>query len=207
MRTRFWLVVALVTAAVSISSAAQAQRTEAALALTEGVVYLNDQLVEANSLPSVLPDAAVLRTTQGRAAVALKRGGWIFLDSDTSVRVFGNGAYNFNRLEVLTGSAIVASRTSAPLVECEREVRLSDAGFFRFDVLQVDALAERFCRFRVYEGAAAVQLVTVTNALRAGQAMTCNRRCGDHIQTNEFSTSHLDGFDQWARRTHEQLRR
>jgi hypothetical protein len=192
---------------VSINAAAQAQRTAAALVLTEGVVYLNDRLVEANSLPSVLPDAAVLRTTQGRAAIALKRGGWIFLDSDASVRVFGNGVYNFNRLEVLTGSAIVASGTSAPLIECEDQIRLSDAGFFRFDVRQVDALAERFCRVRVYEGAAAVQLVTVTNALRVGQTMACSRRCGDMIQTNEFSPGQLDGFDQWARRTHELLRR
>ncbi|HEY3136149.1 MAG TPA: hypothetical protein VGL29_08985, partial [Blastocatellia bacterium] len=172
MRTRLWLVVALVTALAPIGAAAQAQRTAAALVLTEGVVYLNDRQVEANSLPSVLPDAAVLRTTQGRAAIALKRGGWIFLDSASSVRVFGNSVYNFNRLEVLTGSAVVASGTSTPVVECEREIRLSDTGFFRFDVLQIDALAERFCRVRVYEGAAAVQLITVTNALRAGQAMT-----------------------------------
>ena len=75
MRTRLWLVVALAIALVSISAAAQAQRTEAALVFTEGVVYLSDRLVEANSLPSVLPDAVVLRTTQGRAAIALKRGG------------------------------------------------------------------------------------------------------------------------------------
>ena len=207
MRTCLWVVVPLATALVSISAEAQAQRTAAALVLTEGVVYLNDRLVEANSVPSVLPDAAVLRTTQGRAAIELKRGGWIFLDSATSVRVFGNGVYNFNRLEVLTGSAIVASGTSAPQVECEMQVRLSDAGLFRFDVLHVDALADRFCRVRVYEGAAAVPLVTVTNALRVGQTMTCNRRCGDMIQTNDFSTSHLDGFDQWVRRTHDLLRR
>ena len=207
MRTRLWLVIALATALVSIRAAAQAQRTEAALVLTEGLVYLNDRLVEANSLRSVLPDAAVLRTTQGRAAIALKRGGWIFLDSATSVRVFGNSVYNFNRLEVLTGSAIVASGTSAPQVECEMQVRLSDAGLFRFDVSHADALAERFCRVRVYEGAAAVPLVTVTNALRVGQTMTCNRRCGDMIQTNDFSTNNLDGFDQWVRRTHELLRR
>ena len=87
------------------------------------------------------------------------------------------------------------------------QVRLSDAGLFRFDVSQVDELAKRFCRVRVYEGAAAVPLVTVTNAFRVGQSMTCNRRCGDMIQTNDFSASNFDGFDQWVRRTHELLRR
>ena len=207
MRTLLSVVVAFATALTPISAEAQAQRTSAALVLAEGIVYLNDRPVEASSAPSVLPDAAVLRTTQGRAVIALKRGGWLFLDVGASVRVLGNGVYNFNRLEVLTGSAIVASGTSTPLIDCENQIRLSDAGFFRFDAQPLDSRGERPCRVRVYEGAAAVQLVTVTNALRAGQTMTCNSRCGDMIPTSEFSPGQLDGFDQWARRAHELLRR
>jgi hypothetical protein len=170
-------------------------------------VYLNDRAVGPNSAPFVLPDSAVLRTRQGHAAIALKRGGLLFVDAGTSVRVLRNGVYNFNRIEVLTGSAIVASETSAPLVDCENDIRLSDAGMFRFDVQRVNSTGERSCRFRVFEGAAAVPLVSVTNALRAGQAMMCNRRCGDMIPTMEFSREQLDDFDQWARRMHERLRR
>lgn len=206
MRTCMLVVAALATVFTSTRASAQPARgAGAALVHVEGDVYLNDRAVESNAVPSVLPDTAVLRTSQGRAAVALKRGGWLFLDAGASVRVLGNGVYNFNRIEVLTGSAMVASATSAPLVECENAIRLSDSGMFRFDVEPVTSTGERSCRFRVFEGAAAVPLVTVTSVLRAGQTMACNRRCGDMVSTKEFSREQLDDFDRWARRMHEQL--
>ena len=201
------MVVAFSTVLAAIGVSAQAQRTAAALVLTEGSVYVNDQPVAAASASSSLPDAAVVRAAQGRAAVALKRGGWLFLDANASVRVIGNGVYNFNRLEVLTGSAIVASGASSPLVVCESDIRVSDAGIFRFDVLSLNADGDRPCQFRVFEGAASVPLTSVIAALRAGQAMKCIRRCGDMIPRNEFSTSTLDEFDQWARRALESLNR
>jgi len=188
------------------SALAQPQRAVAALVLSEGMVYVNDRSIDANATPFVLPDVALLHTTQGRAAVGLKRGAALFLDTESSVRVRGNGLYNFNRLEVLSGSAIVASGTSAPLVDCESQISLSSAGLFRFDAKPVDAAGERPCRIRVYEGAAAIPLVTVTNALRAGQSMTCNRRCGDMIPTIEFSPTQLDGFDEWVRRVQRQFK-
>jgi hypothetical protein len=208
MRINTWIVVALAIVFGPTRSWGQVpvQRTAAALAVADGVVYLNDTVVESSSVPSALPDNAVLRTMAGRAAIALKRGGWLFLENESSVRVLGNGVYNFNRIEVLRGSAILISGTSAPLVECDSEIRLSDAGMFRFDVQGVSATGERSCRFRVFEGAAAVPLVSVTNALRAGQMMTCNRRCGDMVPTMEFSREQLDDFDRWARRTQERLR-
>jgi len=209
MRVGLSVLVVLEMSIVSTSALAQVQpeRTTAALVLAEGAVYLNDTPVEAAAAPSVLPGVAVLRTAQGRAAIALKRVGWLFLNADSSVRVLGNAVYNFNRLEVLSGSAIVSSRTSAPLVDCESEIRLSSGGLFRFDVQPANAEGERPCRFRVYDGAAAVPLVTVTNALRAGEAMMCNRRCGDMIPTTEFSPSQLDAFDQWVRRVQQQLKK
>ena len=209
MRVGLSVLVVLEMSIVSTSALAQVQpeRTTAALVLAEGAVYLNDTPVEAAAAPSVLPGVAVLRTAQGRAAIALKRGGWLFLNADSSVRVLGNAVYNFNRLEALSGSAIVSSGTSAPLVDCESEIRLSSGGLFRFDVQPANAEGERPCRFRVYDGAAAVPLVTVTNALRAGEAMMCNRRCGDMIPTTEFSPSQLDAFDQWVRRVQQQLKK
>ena len=190
-------------AAVSFPSGAAAQQAipaDAALVLAEGAVHLNDRALEPNSTPAVLPDKVELRTTLGRAAVALKRGGLLFIDAGTSVRVLGNGANNVNRIEVLTGSVILASGTNPPVVECESEIRLSDAGTFRFDMQRLDGTGERKCRFRVFEGAAEVPLVTVTSTLRAGQTMMCNRRCGDMIPTREFSREQRDDFDQWARR-------
>ena len=207
MRVGLFILVALEMSMAPTSALPEGQpeRTTAALVLAEGAVFLNATRVEATAAPSALPDAAVLRTAQGRAAIALKRGGLLLLDADSSVRVFGNGVYNFNRLEVLSGSAIVSSGTSAPVIGCESEIRLSSRGLFRFDAQPANAAGERPCRFRVYDGAAAVPLTTVTNALRAGQSMTCNRRCGDMIPTTEFPPNQLDGFDQWARRVQEQL--
>lgn len=206
MRTCLSAVVALAVVVVPTRAMAQpAVGDRAALVHAEGEVYLNDRAVESNAAPSILPDSVVLRTSQGRAAIALKRGGLLYLDAGTSVRVLGNGVYNFNRIEVLTGSAIVASRTSSPLVDCENATRLSDAGWFRFDVQRVNNAGERSCRFSVFEGAAAVPLVSVTTALRPGQTMMCNRRCGDMIPITEFSREQLDDFDQWARRMSERL--
>ena len=207
---RTFLPVGIVLATVCMSTRALAQPAQgvgAALVHAEGDVYLNDRPVESNTVSVVLPDSFVLHTSRGRAAILLKRGGLLFLDSGTSVRVLGNGVYNFNRIEVLTGSAIVASESSVPMVECENNIRLSDAGMFRFDVQRITSSGERSCQFRVFEGAAAVPLASVINALRAGQSMMCNRRCGDMIPTTEFSPALLDDFDQWARRMRERLQR
>ena len=206
MRTCLSVVMALAVVIVPSRALAQpALRAAAALVYADGDVYLNDRAVQANAAPATLPDEALVRTGQGRAAIALKRGGVLYLSADTSVRVLANGVYNFNRIEVLTGSAIVASGSTSPMVACENETRLSDAGMFRFDVQPVNARGERYCRFRVFEGGAAVPLVTVTNALRAGQSMMCNRRCGDMIPTSEFAREQLDDFDKWARLMHERL--
>jgi hypothetical protein len=207
MRARFSLVVALMVAVVSTAGLAQSERTAAAVVLADGMVSLDDRPVDAASLPSVLPENALLRTERGRTAIALKRGGWLFLDAGASVRVLGNRTYNFNRIEVLAGSAILASGTSAPLADCENQVRLSTAGMFRFDVRRVGAGGERSCQVRVYEGAAAVQLVSVTNALRAGETMACSRRCGDMIPTTEFPPDQLDEFDRWAGSSYERLKK
>jgi ferric-dicitrate binding protein FerR (iron transport regulator) len=166
--------------------------------LTDGTVSVNNTPIEAAAMPFVLGEPAAVRTGQGRAAIALKGDGWLFLDASSSVRVLANADYNFNRVDVLSGSAIVSSATSTPLIECESATRTSSGGWFRFDAQPTNAAGERPCRVRVYEGAAAVPLVTVTNALRAGQSMICNRRCGDMIPTRDFSISELDAFDKWA---------
>ena len=203
----FAVAVATVFLPAKMSAQQTPARAAAALVLAEGTVSIEGKEVEPNAMPFVLPDVAAVRTAGNRAVIELKRGGWLFLDKDSSVRVRGNGVYNFNRIEVVTGTAVVASATSTPLVDCESQIRLSSPGIFRFDAQPADASGGRTCRFRVYEGAAAVPLTTVTNALRPGQSMMCDRRCGDMIPTMEFSTSQLDAFDQWARRMLEQIGR
>jgi len=201
---RFGVSVAVVLVAAFTTTTAlqdaQPSRAQAALVLAEGAVFLNDVPVGTDAKPSMLPDGAVVRTARGRAVVALKRGGWLFLDADASVRVEHNQIYNFNRLEAISGASIVASATNSPSVICGSEIRLSSAGIFRFDILPVNASGRVPCQFRVFEGAAAVPASSVTKALRAGESMTCSRKCSDLHATIEFSPSQLDEFDQWARR-------
>lgn len=204
---RLSFVSALAVLLVPAAALAQSPQTAATLALTEGAVFLNDHTVSAMASTTALPDAAVVRTAEGRAAIALKRGGWLFLDAGASVRVFANNVYNFNRIEVLTGSAIVFSSTSAPIVECESAIKLSDSAFVRFDAKPVDARGERPCQFRIYEGAAAVPLTSLTVALHALQTMTCNKRCGDMIPLNDFMPGEPDAFEKWARFTQSRLRK
>jgi hypothetical protein len=205
MQIRRSLAVVLPVLVPTCAVAQQAATGGAVMVHAQGEVYADGRPIEANSTSSVRLDETVVRTANGRAAIALKHGGFLFLDGGTSVRVLADGGYNFNRIEVLSGSAIVASGTSTPLLDCERQIKLSDAGVFRVDVRRESAAGERSCEFRVFAGAAAVPLVTVTSALRAGQGMDCNRRCGDMVPTREFSRDQLDDFDRWAQQMRERL--
>jgi ferric-dicitrate binding protein FerR (iron transport regulator) len=189
--------VVIICAAVSPTSA-QIQPSVAALTRVEGAVYLDDRLVVAPLSAAALPSSALIRTASGRAVVALKGGGTLALNEQTQVRVLANGVYNFNRIEVVEGTVVVVSGTSAPLVSCRSDARLSSAGVFRFDV-QTPRTGGLTCRFRVYEGAAAVPLATVISALRSGQAMTLDPSCGDMIPTVTFRLDQMDDFDRWSR--------
>jgi hypothetical protein len=179
------------------TTSAQSPLVQAALTHVEGAVYLDDELVVSPSGGVVLRDYTTVRTAGGRAIVALKRGGVLALDEHTLVRVLANGVYNFNRVEVLEGTAVVISDTSAPLVSCRSDAQLSSNGSFRFDVQRIGETVT--CRFRVYDGAAAVPLVSVISALRAGQAMSLDPTCGDMIPTMTFEPERMDDFDRWSR--------
>jgi hypothetical protein len=192
--------IAVICAAIGVApSSAQTGPAVAALTHAEGAVYLDDQLVVASSDRVVLGDSAVIRTVGGRAVVALKRGGVVALSEHTQVRVLANGVYNFNRVEVLEGTVVVISGTSAPLVNCSSDVRLSSDGVFRFDVQPTFTGDVAPCRFRVDDGAAAVPLVSVIAALRSGQAMTLDPTCGDRIPMLTFAPDQMDDFDRWSR--------
>lgn len=181
---------------------AQSGPAVATLVRTEGVVYLNDQPIAGGAAPIALGgDAARIRTDAGRAMVALKRGGILALADHAAVNVLANGGLNYNRIELLAGSAVVVSAQSSPLVACGTDVRLSSRGAFRFDVLtpeRVDGSAR--CEFRVYEGAGSTPSSSgAAYVLRDGQRMTLNRRAGDMIPVLSFVPAELDEFDRWSR--------
>ena len=186
--------VAILSAGIGIVPAA-AQAPPPEVTDAEGVVIVDDKRVVAGA---TLPDASVLRTATGRAIVRLSRGAVVAVDNNTQIRIHRNHPYNSNRIEILEGTAIVMSGSQAPLVSCQDEARLSTGGIFRFDVQRPYANG-RACRLRVFEGAAAVQLVTVITALRDGESMDLDPRCGDMIGTSRFTRETLDDFDEWSR--------
>ena len=192
-----YLVAAIALGALAASVAAQRPPDFASIAYVEGMAYLDDQIVTTETARRPISGSAAIRTAAGRVAVALKRGGTLLLGENTSAQVEANGVYNFNRITILTGSAIVASGTSAPTVTCKGDVRLSSAGVFRFDVLPVDRYNQALCRFRVFEGGAALQLTSLLEAMRPGQSKTLP--AGDMIPTMEFAVGELDEFDRWSR--------
>jgi hypothetical protein len=182
---------------VALIASAQPPMTSPVIVHIEGKVYLDGQRVEA---PATLAERSVVRTEDGRTEIRL-RSGALFLGENSSIRVIDNRPYNFNRLEMLNGSAVVTTGAGSGLVACEDAVTLSDFGVFRLDLhpLPGSQYAENDCRLRVYKGAAAVQLATVTAVLTSGKTMHLNRRCGDMIPTQEFDIEDIDGLDHWSR--------
>jgi len=186
-----------ICSAISAGTTAAQTPRQAALIRAEGVVYLDDELVASLAKALVLSDSATLYTVSGRAIVALKGGGVLALDEHTRIRLLADSA---NRIDVLEGSAVVTSEGSAPLVSCRRDARLSSGGVFRFDVQRAGSAEATRCRFRVYDGGAAVTLATVTVELRSGQAISIDPACGDMIPTTTFAPDRMDDFDRWSRR-------
>jgi hypothetical protein len=203
---RLSLTSAFLLVMIQLTAGAQTNREPAAVAVTEGAVFMNDQPIAPDTPGFKLPDIAVIRSGEGRAAIALKLGGWLFVDTGSSVKIT-NGVYNFGGLEVLSGSAIVTAGPSSPLVDCNSPFRLSDAAFARFDVQPVNSRGERPCQFRLYEGAAAVPLSSLTAVFRPGQGINCSKKCHDMLPRQDFNLGEPDVFEQWTRRTRERLQR
>src|SRR5438034_1573276 len=116
---------------------------------------------------------SVVHTKNGRVEITLASGDALFLGENSSVRMSDNGVLNFSRFEILTGSAVVITRGYGPAVVCQEEVRLSDSGVFRFDVHLV--ADQKFCRVRVYKGAAAGQMPSARLLLANGETTELNR--------------------------------
>jgi hypothetical protein len=179
---------------VMLVAGAQSSSVSAVIAHIEGKVYLDEKLVET---PVVLNGDYVVRTEDGRALIRL-RSGTLFLGENSSVRVIDNQPYNFNRLEMTSGSAVVTTDNGSGLMVCEDTVTLSDGGVFHFDLQPIPG-SQYSCRIRVYQGAASVQLATVATVLRTGKTMSLNRRAGDLVPWSDFDVADVDGLDRWSR--------
>jgi len=191
---------ALAILGATISLSAQQVAASARLVRAEGRVTLNGQPVPAGAATVTLGEVTDLQTTEGRVVIALKGGGTFVLGANTSARVHANRVYNFNRIEILTGSAVLLSASSSPQVDCGTSARLSSGGVFRFDVLAAERMdGSQRCRVRVYEGGASTPGVTVSYVLRDGQEMIMNTRAGDMIPVSPVPAGVLDDLDRWAR--------
>jgi hypothetical protein len=179
-----------------MTAPAQQAVRSAEFARLEGQVYVDDQRAEAHA---AVPDKSVVRTADGRAEIRV-RSGALFLGENSAIRIFENQSYNFNRMEMIRGSALIQTAANIGLVVCEDTVSLSDSGIFRLDLQRISQspYGENDCRFRVFRGAASVQLPSFAVPLRAGETMGLNRRCGDMIPTEEFKLSVEDDLLKWA---------
>ena len=167
------------------------------IAHVEGVAFLDGQRLQPQAADLPLKQTSVVRTEDGRAEIRLAAGDIVFLGENASVRLSSNRGLNSSRFEMLTGSAVVITGGLGPVVICEEDVHLSDSGIFRFDVHPV--AAQRFCRVRVYKGAAAAQLPSFLWVLATGKMVDLNRGCGDHTPRNNFNIEDIDGLDRWSR--------
>jgi len=167
------------------------------IAHIEGVVFLDGRRLEPSASHVPLQEKSAVRTENGRVEIQLAAGDTVFLGENGSVRLSDNRSLNSSRFEILTGSAVVITRGLGPAVVCEEEVQLSDSGVFRFDVHRVGD--QRFCRIRVYEGAAAAQMPSFIWVLKTGRTVDLNRGCGDRTQRNDFNIEDIDGLDRWSR--------
>jgi hypothetical protein len=185
-----------VTFLVLDAGASSAQWARAAIAYVEGSVYVDGQAWTRMEVERALKDASVVRTEKGRAEVVFGRGDMVFLGENSSVRV--NSDFTpLGGIEILTGSAVVIAGEVGPAVSCEETVHLSDAGIFRFDFH--GSPDDKFCKVRVYKGAAAVQMPSFVWVLTPGKMIDLNRLCGDHTPRIEFKIEDLDGLDRWSR--------
>lgn len=183
----------------ALIAAAQPRLSPPVISQLQGKVYVEEKpLLQ----PGTILDGSVVRTAEaGRVEIRL-RGGVLYVGENSSVRVLDNRPYNFNRLEVLGGSAVLMTDSDGTAsAVCEDAVKLSDAGIFRFDLRPIpeSQFGEDDCRFRVYKGAASVQLATLPVVLTSGKTMHLNRRCGDMIPTHQFDTEDADDLDRWSR--------
>jgi len=192
---------ALILALGAVSASAQPviSAKSGTIALVEGTVYLNDQLVEPSltKFPDV-KENGVVRTEEGRTEVLLTPGVSLHLGEKGSFRMITNRLID-TRLELLTGSAVVdaleiAKDTNVTLVCKEGTVAIAKAGHFRFDTNPA--------RIKVFFGVADVSLKGEHVEVPAGKMLSL---AGDTATVEKFDKEDTDSLDNWARRRGEEM--
>lgn len=179
----------------TVMAFAQAGTTRERIVQVEGAAFLNETPLGASASQLSLTQNSVVRTLNGRVAILSATGDSLFVDRNSSVR-FSASPLNSDMYEILSGSAVVITGQLGPVVVCEGEVQLSDAGVFKFDVHPV--LNEKFCQVRVYKGAAAARMPSFLWVLTSGKTVDLNRQCGDHVQRNSFDVEQMDALVLWS---------
>lgn len=169
------------------------------IALVEGKVYLNDQLVEPSltKFPDI-KENGVVRTEEGRTEVLLTPGVSLHLGENSSFRLITNRLID-TRLELLTGSAVVdaleiAKDTNVTLVCKQGAVAISKAGHVRFDTDPA--------RIKVFAGVADVTLKGEHIEVPAAKMLSL---AGDTATAEKFDRDDTDSLDNWARRRGEEM--
>lgn len=192
---RFLALILILVIPGAVTAFAQAGTTRERIVRVEGDVFLNGKPLDAALSHLSSSESSLVRTTNGRIAMISVNSDSLFVDRWSSVRLsaspLGSETY-----EVLSGSVAVITGQLGPVVVCQGQVQLSDAGVFKFDVHPV--LDENFCRVRVYKGAAAARMPSFLWVLTSGRTVDLNRQCGDHIQRNSFDVEQVDALFLWG---------
>lgn len=181
----------------TVTAFAQAGTTRERIVRIEGDAFLNEMPLGAAASQLSLSENSVVRTLNGRIAILSVNGDSLFVDRNSSVRINAS-TLNSETYEILRGSVVVITGKLGPVVVCEGQVQLSDAGVFKFDVHPV--LDENFCRVRVYKGAAAARMPSFLWVLTSGKTVDLNRQCGDHVQRNTFDVGQMDALLLWGQK-------
>jgi len=190
---------ALASGVVTASAQPVISAKSGTIALVEGKVYLNDQLVEPSltKFPDI-KENGVVRTEEGRTEVLLTPGVSLHLGENASFRLVSNRLID-TRLELLTGSAVVdaleiAKDTNVTVVCKEGTVAVSKAGHFRFDTNPA--------RIKVFAGVADVTLKGEHLEVPAAKMLSLS---GDSATVEKFDREETDSLDNWARRRGEEM--
>ena len=94
----------LIAALFTLIAAAQPRFNAPVVSQWEGKVYVEGKpLLQSGTLL----DGSVLRTADASRVEVRLRGGVLYVGENSSIRVLDNRPFNFNRLEVLSGSAVL----------------------------------------------------------------------------------------------------
>jgi|SRR5579871_5168957 len=178
----------------------QANSSPAAIVGIQGAVYLDGKQVTIESgRYRDIEERSLVQTYEKPADVLLALGATLHLADNSGFRLLSRSEGNAH-IQVVAGSAsVVMEEGSASaklldhhvagklIVDCEDTVKLASSGKYHFRVFRLSRdSTSSFCEFKVYDGAATVQLLTVAPVLMPHEMMVLSKACGDHVQIDKF---------------------